>query len=134
MLKPSLVALIAAVALILVTVSPARAAADVRLGARLADAGSPVKGAARYEERARGSLTEQRLKVEIQNATPGATFSVRANGKVLGSITANALGRGELDLRVNGDNPGTGVPSLPHLKMGNTVTAGPLSGTLANDR
>ncbi len=106
----------------------AEASAGTRLQASMRGPGQ-LKAVGRYEERPRGNVTEQRFKVELQGAKPGTQFEVRVNGVVMGTITANGFGRGELDQRVNGDNPGTGVPSLPHIVAGNSITVGTLSGT-----
>lgn len=103
-------------------------AATVRLHATMRGP-AQIKAVGRYEERPRGSVTEQRFKVEVQGAQPGAQLEVRVNGAVMGTIIVNTLGRGQLDQRVNGDNPGTGVPSLPHIVPGDSITVGTLSGT-----
>lgn len=126
MLKSLLVVLVSLVTIMSFT-TRAEAATDVRLQASIRGTGQ-FKAVGKYEERARGSLTEQRFKVELQGGVAGTVYVVRVNGVVMGSITANTFGRGTLDQRVNGDNPGTSVPSLPHIAVGASITVGTVSG------
>lgn len=128
MLKSVVVAIVGAMFLFLTT-GRAEAASTLRLQANLRSTGTTAtKSVAKYEEKPRGSLVEQRFKVEVQNATPGAQMDVFVNTTQLGTITINQFGRGSLDLRVNGDNPGTSVPSLPFMKAGDKVRVGTMSG------
>ena len=122
---------LAVAALSIMLLAPAHAAgADLRLGARLTAPGSPARAQARYEEKPTSRGLQQRFKVEIENAVPGASYDISANGKFMGKVRINSLGRGQLDQRVNGDNPGTSVPSLPRLQPGAVIRAGVLSGSL----
>jgi hypothetical protein len=128
MLK-SLVLALGMVALLLATPATAMAA-GTRFEAALSGAGTSMKGRARYEEVPRRTLVQQRLSVEVQNARPFATFTVSAKGVKIATLTTNALGRAELQLRTNSDDP-KNVAFLPKLKAGDVVTVGPVSGALA---
>jgi hypothetical protein len=122
-LKPLIVVFVAAASMLFT--STARAA-DLKLEARAAAAGTSAKGKAAYEER--GPI-QQRFKVEVQNAVPGTQFPVLIGGKAITTLTANSLGRAEVELRVGGDDVAKAVKSLPRITAGMTVRVGPLTGT-----
>jgi hypothetical protein len=123
-----MIALVVALVCTMLVAMPARAAAagsTLRLEARAQTSG--LKYTARYEEET--PRMRQRFKVEIENVQPGSKHSFFHNGKMLGSITANSFGRGEVTLHVNWN--GSNVPSLPRMKAGDVVRVDNLSATLA---
>lgn len=94
-----------------------------------------MKGKASFLERPREGTLEERFKVEIQHAVPGKKYTVRVDGKKVGTITANLLGKGKLQLRTAQfiDSPGDGDPlpaNFPNIKNGTLITVGTISGTL----
>ena len=107
---------------------------DVRLRARLGS-NDALRGSADYRERQRDSLFVQRFSVGVENAQPGQTLEVRVNGALFGTITANALGRAELEFRTAtpDNNPQDEEPPLdpnfPRLHAGDAVSIGSLTGT-----
>ncbi|MFN0134111.1 MAG: hypothetical protein ACKVW3_16475 [Phycisphaerales bacterium] len=127
MLK-SLVVAIVGLAFMFLTTGQAQAASTLKLQAVLRGSATATKAVAKYEEKPRGNLTEQRFKVQVERATPGAQLPVFVNTTQLGMITINQFGRGQIDLRVNSDNPGTSVPSLPFMKAGDQVRVGAMTG------
>lgn len=123
------IAMVMAVVMLALAPAPARAASGsrLRLESQARSSNPSMKYHARYEEES----NRQRFKVEIENVRPGTKHVVAANGKVMGVITANQFGRGEMNLHVNWN--GTNVPSLPRLKAGAVVTVDKLSSTLRRD-
>jgi hypothetical protein len=121
-----LVAVIVAMAMLALAPASARASSTLRLEGTARSSNPSLKFNARYEEEA--GRNRQRFDVQIENVRPGSKHMVLANGKPMGTITANQFGRGEMHLRVNWD--GSNVPSLPHFKAGAVVTVDKLSTTL----
>lgn len=106
---------------------------ELRFVARMRDSDGTV-ARARYQERNRnGRAQRQRFDVEIKFAQPGEQFEVRADGRLVGTITADGLGTGKLELRPTPDNPNeVPIPSdFPKLRAGAVITVGSMSGTLA---
>lgn len=91
--------------------------------------GPNLASKAAYVSEQNGTRSRQKFTVELQGAQPGASFGVTVNGNAIGVITADALGRGKLDLVQGGDNPGQSA--IPAMNAGDTVTVGAMSGTLA---
>jgi hypothetical protein len=96
---------------------------------------TPMKGHARYEERNKDGQTLKKFKVEIQMALPLHTFEVSVNGTMVGTVTTNGFGKGKFELRTAAfiDSPEDGLPmpaDFPKLDTGDTVTVGPLTGTI----
>ena len=96
---------------------------------------TPMKGQARYEQRIKDGQAFKRFKVQIEHALPLQTFDVAVNGNTVGTITTNGLGRGKFELRTAAfiDSPGDGLPmpaDFPKLDTGDTVSVGPLTGTM----
>jgi hypothetical protein len=95
-----------------------------------------VSGHAVYVEKDRGRKgLERRFKVQVEDALPGETFDVFVNDFFVRPITADALGRAELQLRTRKfiEEPGDGrpmPPRFPRLELGDTVMVGHLSGVL----
>lgn len=125
--------LVAALALFAVSAATAPSAQAGMLGwtkyiAKLSGNGA-FKGKASFLERPREGTIEERFKVEIQHGIPGKKYAVRVNGKKVGYITANLLGKGKLQLRTAQfiDNPGDGDPlpsNFPNVKNGVEVSIG----------
>lgn len=106
---------------------------ELRFLARMRD-GDGTVARVRYQERNRnGQALRQRFDVEIKFAQPGEQFEVRVDGRVVGTVTADALGTGKLELRPTPDSPGElPIPSdFPKLRAGAVVTVGSMSGTLS---
>lgn len=106
---------------------------ELRFVARMRD-GDGTVARARYQERNRdGRAQRQRFDVEIKFAQPGEQFEVRADGRLVGTIVADSLGMGKLELRPTPDNPGESpIPAdFPKLRAGAVITVGSMSGTLA---
>lgn len=99
----------------------------LRLEARLRVAGSQLSSKAAYRSEPRGGGTRESLSVEVQGAQPGATFNVTIAGRKMGTITANALGRGKLELNAGGDNPNQTAPM--NFQAGNPVVIGTMTGS-----
>lgn len=89
---------------------------------------------ARYREKARGDrVQKQSFDIEIKRAQPGEQFLVRVDGRVIGTVTANNLGIGKLELRRSPSGPNE-VPigsDFPRLRTGAVVTVGSMQGTLS---
>ncbi len=103
--------------------------------AKLKTNGSNMKGKASFLERPRAGTIEERFKVEIERAVPGKKYVVRVDGKKVGIVKANLLGRGKLQLRTAQfiNSPGDGSPlpaNFPQVGNNTVVTVGPLSGPL----
>jgi hypothetical protein len=88
-----------------------------------------MAGNARYREEDKNGQVRREFKVQIEKATAGQSYDVMLDGASIGTITANALGRGEITFRNNSDNPGVN-PNVPSVSSGSVVTVGPISGTL----
>lgn len=110
-----------------------KAARPLRLSGSVGNDNAGVKARARYEERTKNSTIIKKFDVEITGAQAGQTFPVTVQGKLVGTVTINTLGRGELELRTTPDSPGDlPIPaSFPSLKAGDTVQVGTLNITLA---
>ncbi|MBX3403012.1 MAG: hypothetical protein KF699_06320 [Phycisphaeraceae bacterium] len=105
---------------------------ELRFVARMRD-GDGTVARARYQERNRnGRAQRQRFDIEIKFAQPGEQFEVRADGRLVGTITADGLGTGKLELRPTPDNPNEApIPAdFPKLRAGAVITVGSMSGTL----
>jgi hypothetical protein len=105
---------------------------ELRFIARMRD-GDGTVARARYQERNRnGRAQRQRFDVEIKFAQPGEQFEVRADGRLVGTIVADSLGMGKLELRPTPDNPGEApIPAdFPKLRAGAVITVGSMSGSL----
>ena len=126
--------LIAALAAFLFSTAPAPAALakgdDLKLIAFMPHTKGVGKAKAIYEEREKKGKIEQRLKVEIEKAKPGTVFVIAVNGRTIGTVKANSLGRGQVHFKSITDNPG-GPTKLPFIEPGDRVTVGRLSGTFS---
>ena len=117
-----------------------RAGNVVRLEALMDSPNSGEKAKSRYEERQRTyygvpQSMQQRFRVEVQNFNPGEELTIVLNGDMIGTITANELGRAELQFRTAAfiDDPSDGFPlgDFPPIHVGDTISVGPLTGTFA---
>ncbi len=106
--------------------------AETRFEARLtapASAGD-ISGKVQYRERGR-----RQFSVQVEGLQPGDRYDVMVSGSVVGTVTIDAFGFGDLNYDSNFeaglDDPATQFPpNFPALDGGETVTVGPLSGTL----
>ncbi len=106
---------------------------QVRVEARMELGNDQAQAKARYRDRFRNGLLEQRFDVEAEDFKPGAELVVSVNGTTVGSIFVNDLGVAEMQLRTAEfiDDPGDGTPiapDFPRLMPGDTVSVGPLDG------
>lgn len=103
----------------------------IRIEARMTAGNDLEQADAKYEERPRNGVINQRFSVEVEDFAPGAVLEVAVEGAIVGTITVNDFGMGELQLRSRVDDPGDGTPiqgDFPFLRAGDSVTVGPLSG------
>ena len=109
---------------------------DVRFKARLF--GGPFSGKSVYRERDRDQGVERRFKVEVEDGPAFATYDVRVNGALVGTVTTNTWGYGELKYRtaafIDGDDDDwTPMPAgFPALRRSDIVTVGDSTGILFN--
>ncbi len=107
---------------------------EIRLEAKLvapASAGD-ISGQAQYRDRGR-----RQFSVQVEGLQPGDQFDVMISGAVVGTITIDNFGFGDLNYDDNfqpgKDDPATIFPSnFPALDGGELVVVGQLSGTLQN--
>lgn len=99
----------------------------LRLEARIRVAGSQLSSKAAYRSEPRGAGVRESLSVEVQGAQPGATFGVTIAGRKMGTITADAFGRGKLERNAGGDNPNQTAPM--NFVAGNPVVIGTMTGS-----
>jgi hypothetical protein len=88
-----------------------------------------ASGRARYRAETRGPAVRARFDVSIEDADPKTSYEVAINGTVIGSITTNAFGMGEVTFRSPSDDPDD-VPGTPSVRAGDVVSVGPISGVL----
>lgn len=124
----SLIAIVAVLAAVLLAPAPAGASVSAKGFRLIAQMSGPVgKGKSDYRETQRAGKTIRTLKVEIEKGQAGATYEIRVNGQFVKNITLNSFGAAEVEIRSKTDDP-TKVGSVPVIKAGDTVTAGPYSG------
>ena len=93
---------------------------------------SSLKGKAAYvTESLAGGAVRQKLAVEMQGGAPNAVLPLAVNGGTIGAITTDGLGRAKFEIRVGGDDPGSGVNTIPEIGVGDTFSAGGASGKFA---
>ena len=90
-----------------------------------------VSGKAKFEDRD----GRRKFSAEIEGLNTGDMFDVMVAGQVVGTVTIDAAGVGDLNLDDNFepgvDDPATRFPAnFPMLDGGEMVTVGQLSGTL----
>lgn len=88
-----------------------------------------ASGNARYRAETRGPAIRARFDVSIEDADPKTTYEVTLNGTVIGTITTNAFGMGEVTFRSPSDDPDD-LPGTPSVRAGDVVSVGPISGVL----
>jgi hypothetical protein len=89
-----------------------------------------ISGHAKYRARDDG---RNRFTVEVEGMSPGDRFQVVVDDVVVGFVTIDSLGIGELEFDTSleaGDTEGPFPASFPRLDGGELVEIGPLSGTL----
>lgn len=111
---------------------------QIRVEARMELGNDQAQAKARYRDRFRNGLLEQRFDVQAEDFKPGAELVVSVNGTTVGSVFINDLGVGEMQLRTAEfiDDPGDGTPigsEFPRLMPGDTVSVGPLDGIFEAD-
>lgn len=118
---------------------PARVVIFQLIGRAGSDDAGGIKARARYATRTRATtLIDRRFDVEIENAVPGTAYPITINGVEVGTITANTLGRAELEFRSSpsaDDTDDQPFPAgFPSLAAGDTVSVAGLTITLAARR
>lgn len=103
--------------------SAATSTLRIRLEARMRSGGVEAKLA--FEDRG----SRRKFEAEISRALPMATFAVMHNGVQIGTLTTNAFGAGRIEVNQGGDDANQG--SVPVMRIGDRVSIGALSGTLA---
>lgn len=105
---------------------------ETRFEARLAApaAAGDISGKVQYRERGR-----RQFSVQVEGLQPGDRYDVMISGAVVGTITIDPFGIGDLNYDSNFepgfDDPATQFPpNFPALDGGEMVVVGPLSGTL----
>ena len=123
-------------AAIIAVAAPAIAGAfqPIRVEARMSGGNDQAQAKAKYRDRMRGNLLEQRFSVEVEDHAPGSEVSVTLNGAFVGTIFVNDLGTGEIQLRTAAfiDDPDDGNPidtDFPRIMPGDTITVGSLKGS-----
>lgn len=111
-----------------------RGSAEVRTEARFSSTKSLASGKAKYRERSRANLIEQRFDIEVEDATPGDTLTVFVDGNMYGTMVVNDLGVAELQFRTAEfiDDPGDGTPiptEFPRINPGTSISVGDMNGT-----
>lgn len=112
----------------------ARGVAEIRTEARFSSNKSLASGKAKYRERSRGKLIEQRFDIEVEDANPGDTLAVFVDGNMYGMMIVNDLGVAELQFRTAEfiDDPGDGTPiptEFPRINPGASISVGDMNGT-----
>lgn len=102
------------------TSSPA-AAATLRAKAQIWNTPG-LKAHAHYLEKSKNGSLNQRLLVRVKHALPFQTLQVAIDGNIVGSIQANAAGRGKLKLK-------TPKNVIPQIGSGTVITIGAFTGT-----
>lgn len=124
MVRTLSIVLVAISALFMAT--PRALAGDTfRAEARLAQ--GAVRAKADYREFVKNGQPARRLKIEVQNATPGATYPVVFGGQQIGVITVGPLGRGVFDRQTITDDPGK-QGDVPVVHAGDTIGVGAMAG------
>lgn len=103
---------------------------ETRLRASLSGGAGDVSGHADFRDR--GGV--RKFSAEIEGFTPGDLYDVTVAGVVVGTVTIDAFGVGELELDDNfepgSDDPATIFPTnFPVVAAGVLVEVGPLSGS-----
>jgi hypothetical protein len=106
----------------LAPIAHSTARADIeRLRARLRGDGL-ASGKADYRERERANGTIVRIfSVEVEDAAPNTSYEVVAGGVVVGTVTTDAFGTGDLNLRTISDDVGQQGP-VPDLNDGDSIS------------
>lgn len=129
----SLVALVFTL-MLMVPVSTALASNnDYKVRARMSGT-TLMSGQAKYRERTKNNILEQRFSVQVEDGTPGATVTVKLNDLTLGTIVLDDFGMGELQFRTTVDDPGDGSPipsGFPKVLVGDTISVGDISGSFS---
>jgi hypothetical protein len=86
------------------TVGPATAtfftkADKYKVHGHISAEGSTVAGVVKYHQKPHKGILDQRFMVNIEGALAGEVFDVTVNGVLIGSITADEFGAGQLKLR-----------------------------------
>ena len=98
--------------------APVEARRDrVEFRADLDSASTLASGKARYKAESRGMAVRSRLDVSIEDADADTTYDVMLNGSVIGSITTNMFGEGEVTFRTP-QNDADDIPNTPAIKAG----------------
>jgi hypothetical protein len=124
-----------AIAFALTTVAPINGAlaggAEVKFEGRLEAAAGDLSGKAKFEQRD----GRRKFSAEVEGLVPGEMYDVVVAGAIVGKVVINGAGIGDLNFDTNFepglDDPATQFPgNFPMLDGGESVTVGPLSGTL----
>jgi hypothetical protein len=114
----------------LTSLGSASAAAQTRMRASLqADrTAGDISGSAKYQERANG---RRRFSIEVEGFVPGTQLDVLVDGIVIGTITIDNIGVGELEFDTNLEAGDTELPfpgNFPSIERGDRVQVGQLRG------
>ena len=96
---------------------------EIRLRAEL-DGNTQADGHGDFRAREENNVVRKRLSVEVEDFPPNTELDVVINGQVIKTITTNAFGRFDLNLR---------GPGVPNITVGDTLVVGPLSGVFLPD-
>lgn len=93
------------------------------------DGPGEISGKARYRERFKKGNLERRFTVDVEDADPNTTLNITVNGVVVGTVTTDGSGEGELNLRTAAfiDDPNEWQPmpnTFPTLTVGDVVMIG----------
>lgn len=127
-MKKALSALLIAVAALapLTIAGSTDAGSRYRVRARVRT-GTPLEAKGDYRELMRGTTLVQRFNVEVEGATPGASYEISINGNLVATVVANALGLAKVEFGddVIDDNPTDNQPPIPqnfpHINAGDTL-------------
>jgi len=94
--------------------------ASERLRADLVGSGR-ASGSADYREIERDGRLVRRFSVEVEDAAPNRTLEILVSGVTIGTVTTNAAGFADFNIRSVTDNPGQ-QGSVPDMAPGDRVT------------
>ena len=107
---------------------------EIRLRAVLVGPEVDISGKVAFRHRVMKGESRRQFSAEIEGLRPGSVYDVMIAGVVVGKMTVDDFGIGDINYDDNferGDDPNTKFPfHFPALDGGERVEIGPLSGTL----